>query len=67
MEEPPDQNGRRDQHKAQSLVAPCEPPLLFACVLLGFLLQIRLDAGFDHGLLSGSSVHDADLAHHASV
>jgi hypothetical protein len=48
MEEPPDENDGRHNDQAEGLVAPECAPLFFAPLLLGNLLQIWLDAAFDH-------------------
>jgi len=52
VEEPPDAGGRSEDEQADDLIAPVDAPLPVAPLLLGDLLLVRLDAGFNHGAFS---------------
>jgi hypothetical protein len=57
MKKPPHKSRHRDHHQPKRLVALEEPRLLFAPFLLGNLLLMRPDAGFNHGeILSGNAL-----------
>jgi hypothetical protein len=49
MKEPPSANRRRHEQQPKHLVAPVYAPLPHASRLLGLLLLVRLDAGFNYG------------------
>jgi hypothetical protein len=51
MKQPPRENRHSHKDQPQRLVAPVLAPLLLARIPLGLLLEVRLDAGFDHGAL----------------
>lgn len=48
MKKPPQTNRRRQNHKPNRLIPHKRPPLRDAPFLLGQLLLVRLNAGFDH-------------------
>jgi hypothetical protein len=50
VEETPEENESRNQNQAEGLITAIETALGFARLLLGELLKMRLDAGFNHDL-----------------
>jgi len=65
MEEPPDEDDRRNDEQAEGLVATEESALFSAALVFGQLLLIGLDAAFDHACaLFGGSAGRAPVHKH---
>jgi len=67
MQQPPEADRGGENHQSEDLVTPERVPLPLARLLLGDLLVIRLDAGFDHGAFLANSGAQQTSAHPASV